>query len=169
MVFKNWKCTSCFHVKLVGSSVWLCFDPTARWLWTWCGFLLPTLNKGPVRAALQALMRMFGIKRHVSTLLTFRRTRSWGAVGVRRQSHELQTKTGSNIHQLLEQEVWELMIPEHFEQMSSHVRWEIWGNTGFSYIKVREPVDLQFPLMEPLKMWSAMERNQKGGGHFDIQ
>lgn len=48
-----------------------------------------SLNNGPVRAGLQALMRMFGIKQRFSTLLTFLCGYHWGTVQVRRQSHEL--------------------------------------------------------------------------------
>lgn len=48
-----------------------------------------SLNNGPVRAGLQALMRMFGIKQCFSTLLTFLCGYHWGTVQVRRQSHEL--------------------------------------------------------------------------------
>lgn len=48
-----------------------------------------SLNNGPVRAGLQALMRMFGIKQRFSTLLTFLRGYHWETVQVWRQSHEL--------------------------------------------------------------------------------
>lgn len=61
----------------------------APWAWTRARvsalslLLLHTLNNGPVRANLQASMRMLGIKQHVSILLTFLR----GTVKAQCQSH----------------------------------------------------------------------------------
>ncbi len=51
--------------------------------------LFHSLNNGPVKAALQALLRMFGIKRCISNLLTFLHAHHWGTEKVQCQSHEL--------------------------------------------------------------------------------
>lgn len=79
-----------------------------------------SLNNGPVRAGLQALMRMFGIKQRFSTLLTFLRGYHWGTVQVQRQSHELFST--QSVHNTCHRVTLVLIFPHADSNITLHVQ-----------------------------------------------